>query len=78
LTDYRVFSEIENHIDTPSSSGNSSGMYVRLASRSPPNLDSGHPYRDEVLAVGDASFQKKALGKMQELSTGGQGRPYCS
>ena len=48
-------------------------MYVRLAFAVAAHLDSEILIADEVLAVGDASFQKKALGKMNELSTG-QGR----
>ncbi len=67
-----AFSEIERHIDTPVKRY-SSGMYVRLAFAVAAHLDSDILIADEVLAVGDASFQKKALGKMNELSTG-QGR----
>lgn len=64
-----AFSEIENHIDTPVKRY-SSGMYVRLAFAVAAHLDSEILIADEVLAVGDAAFQKKALGKMNELSTG--------
>lgn len=67
-----AFSEIERHIDTPVKRY-SSGMYVRLAFAVAAHLDSDILIADEVLAVGDATFQKKALGKMNELSTG-QGR----
>lgn len=67
-----AFSEIENHIDTPVKRY-SSGMYVRLAFAVAAHLDSEILIADEVLAVGDAAFQKKALGKMNELSSG-QGR----
>jgi len=67
-----AFSEIENHIDTPVKRY-SSGMYVRLAFAVAAHLDSEILIADEVLAVGDAAFQKKALGKMNDLSTG-QGR----
>jgi len=63
------FSEIEKHIDTPVKRY-SSGMYVRLAFAVAAHLDSDILIADEVLAVGDAEFQKKALGKMQDLSTG--------
>lgn len=63
------FSEIGEHIDTPVKRY-SSGMYVRLAFAVAAHLDSDILIADEVLAVGDASFQKKALGKMNELSTG--------
>lgn len=66
------FSGIEHHIDTPVKRY-SSGMYVRLAFAVAAHLDSEILIADEVLAVGDADFQKKALGKMQDLSTG-QGR----
>jgi len=66
------FSEIEQHIDTPVKRY-SSGMYVRLAFAVAAHLDSEILLADEVLAVGDAGFQKKALGKMQDLSTS-QGR----
>lgn len=64
-----AFSEIEKHIDTPVKRY-SSGMYVRLAFAVAAHLDSDILIADEVLAVGDAAFQKKALGKMNELSTG--------
>lgn len=66
------FSGIEKHIDTPVKRY-SSGMYVRLAFAVAAHLDSDILIADEVLAVGDAEFQKKALGKMNELSAG-QGR----
>lgn len=66
------FSEIEEHIDTPVKRY-SSGMYVRLAFAVAAHLDSEILIADEVLAVGDAAFQKKALGKMNEISTN-QGR----
>lgn len=66
------FSGIEKHIDTPVKRY-SSGMYVRLAFAVAAHLDSEILIADEVLAVGDAEFQKKALGKMNELSAG-QGR----
>jgi len=64
-----TFSGIEQHIDTPVKRY-SSGMYVRLAFAVAAHLDSDILIADEVLAVGDAEFQKKALGKMQDLSTG--------
>jgi len=66
------FSEIEHHIDTPVKRY-SSGMYVRLAFAVAAHLDSDILIADEVLAVGDVAFQKKAIGKMNDLSTG-QGR----
>lgn len=67
-----AFSEIEQHIDTPVKRY-SSGMYVRLAFAVAAHLDSEILIADEVLSVGDTAFQKKALGKMNDLSTG-QGR----
>lgn len=67
LDEIIAFSEIENHIDTPVKRY-SSGMYVRLAFAVAAHLDSEILIADEVLAVGDASFQKKAIGKMNELS----------
>jgi len=69
LDDIIAFSGIEQHIDTPVKRY-SSGMYVRLAFAVAAHLDSDILIADEVLAVGDAEFQKKALGKMQDLSTG--------
>jgi lipopolysaccharide transport system ATP-binding protein len=64
-----AFSGIEQHIDTPVKRY-SSGMYVRLAFAVAAHLDSDILIADEVLAVGDAEFQRKALGKMRDLSTG--------
>lgn len=72
LDEIIAFSEIKHHIDTPVKRY-SSGMYVRLAFAVAAHLDSDILIADEVLAVGDAAFQKKALGKMNDLSTG-QGR----
>jgi lipopolysaccharide transport system ATP-binding protein len=72
LDEIIAFSGIEHHIDTPVKRY-SSGMYVRLAFAVAAHLDSDILIADEVLAVGDVEFQKKALGKMQDLSTG-QGR----
>lgn len=63
------FSELEKYIDTPVKRY-SSGMYVRLAFAVAAHLQSEILIADEVLAVGDATFQEKALGKMNELSTG--------
>src|SRR6266498_5813306 len=67
-----AFSEVEKFIDTPVKRY-SSGMYVRLAFGVAAHLEPEILIVDEVLAVGDAEFQKKALGKMQEVSQG-QGR----
>lgn len=69
VNDIIEFSEIREHIDTPVKRY-SSGMYVRLAFAVAAHLDSEILIADEVLAVGDAAFQKKALGKMNELSEG--------
>jgi lipopolysaccharide transport system ATP-binding protein len=66
------FSGVERYIDTPVKRY-SSGMYVRLAFAVAANLDSEILIVDEVLAVGDAEFQKKCLGKMKDVSEG-QGR----
>ena len=69
LDEIIAFSGIENYIDTPVKRY-SSGMYVRLAFAVAAHLDSDILIADEVLAVGDAEFQNKALGKMNDLSTG--------
>ena len=62
------FAEIEKFLDTPVKHY-SSGMYVRLAFAVAANLESEIMMVDEVLAVGDAQFQKKCMGKMQEVTT---------
>jgi lipopolysaccharide transport system ATP-binding protein len=62
-----AFSEIEQFLDTPVKRY-SSGMYVRLAFAVAAHLDSEILLMDEVLAVGDVNFQKKCLGKMEEIS----------
>lgn len=69
VNDIIEFSGIGEHIDTPVKRY-SSGMYVRLAFAVAAHLDSDILIADEVLAVGDATFQKKALDKMNDLSTG--------
>lgn len=66
------FAGVERYIDTPVKRY-SSGMYVRLAFAVAAHLESEILIVDEVLAVGDAEFQKKCLGKMGEVSKG-QGR----
>jgi lipopolysaccharide transport system ATP-binding protein len=63
------FSGVERYIDTPVKRY-SSGMYVRLAFAVAAHLDSEILIVDEVLAVGDAEFQKKCLGKMEDVSKG--------
>lgn len=66
------FSGVEKFIDTPVKRY-SSGMYVRLAFAVAAHLEPDTLLVDEVLAVGDAAFQKKCLGKMDEITTS-QGR----
>jgi lipopolysaccharide transport system ATP-binding protein len=66
-----AFSEVEKFLDTPVKRY-SSGMYVRLAFAVAAHLEPEILIVDEVLAVGDAEFQKKCLGKMKEVS--GEGR----
>lgn len=61
------FSGVERYIDTPVKRY-SSGMYVRLAFAVAAHLESEILILDEVLAVGDAEFQKKCLGKMGDVS----------
>jgi lipopolysaccharide transport system ATP-binding protein len=65
------FSGVEKYIDTPVKRY-SSGMYVRLAFSVAAHLEPEILIVDEVLAVGDAEFQKKCLGKMKDVA--GQGR----
>jgi lipopolysaccharide transport system ATP-binding protein len=72
LDEIIAFSGVERYIDTPVKRY-SSGMYVRLAFAVAAHLESEILIVDEVLAVGDAEFQKKCLGKMGEVSKG-QGR----
>ena len=62
------FAGVERYIDTPVKRY-SSGMYVRLAFGVAAHLDPEILIVDEVLAVGDTEFQKKALGKMKEVSS---------
>ncbi|EAU54535.1 ABC transporter ATP-binding protein [Mariprofundus ferrooxydans] len=66
-----AFAEVEKFLDTPVKRY-SSGMYVRLAFAVAAHLEPEILIVDEVLAVGDATFQKKCMGKMQEV--GKQGR----
>jgi lipopolysaccharide transport system ATP-binding protein len=65
------FAEVENFIDTPVKHY-SSGMYLRLAFSVAAHLEPEILIVDEVLAVGDAVFQKKCLGKMDEVSRQGR------
>jgi lipopolysaccharide transport system ATP-binding protein len=66
-----AFAEVEKFLDTPVKRY-SSGMYMRLAFAVAAHLEPEILIVDEVLAVGDAEFQKKCLGKMQDV--GAQGR----
>jgi lipopolysaccharide transport system ATP-binding protein len=66
-----AFAEVERFVDTPVKRY-SSGMYLRLAFAVAAHLEPDILIVDEVLAVGDASFQRKCLGKMDEVS--GEGR----
>ncbi|HEY3602141.1 MAG TPA: ABC transporter ATP-binding protein [Chthoniobacterales bacterium] len=66
-----AFSEVEQFIDTPVKRY-SSGMYVRLAFAVAAHLDPDILLVDEVLAVGDAAFQKKCLGKMGDVTRAGR------
>jgi lipopolysaccharide transport system ATP-binding protein len=65
------FAEIEKFLDTPVKRY-SSGMYVRLAFAVAAHLEPKILIVDEVLAVGDAQFQKKCLGKMEEVGKEGR------
>jgi lipopolysaccharide transport system ATP-binding protein len=66
-----AFAEVEKFLDTPVKRY-SSGMYVRLAFAVAAHLEPEILIVDEVLAVGDAQFQKKCLGKMQDVARGGR------
>jgi len=66
-----AFAELDKFIDTPVKHY-SSGMYIRLAFAVAAHLEPEILFVDEVLAVGDASFQKKCLGKMGQVSREGR------
>jgi lipopolysaccharide transport system ATP-binding protein len=66
-----AFADIDKFLDTPVKRY-SSGMYVRLAFAVAAHLEPEILIVDEVLAVGDAEFQKKCLGKMSEVAGGGR------
>jgi lipopolysaccharide transport system ATP-binding protein len=66
-----AFSELEKFLETPVKRY-SSGMYMRLAFAVAAHLDPEILVVDEVLAVGDAAFQKKCLGRMRDISTEGR------
>src|SRR5262249_15875837 len=66
-----AFADVEKFLDTPVKRY-SSGMYVRLAFAVAAHLEPEILVVDEILAVGDAEFQKKCLGKMSEVAGGGR------
>jgi lipopolysaccharide transport system ATP-binding protein len=66
-----AFAEVEKFLDTPVKRY-SSGMYVRLAFAVAAHLEPEILIVDEVLSVGDTEFQKKSLGKMEDVSKGGR------
>ncbi len=66
-----AFAEVEKYLDTPVKRY-SSGMYVRLAFAVAAHLEPEILVVDEVLAVGDAEFQKKCLGKMNDVASKGR------
>ncbi|MBY0524709.1 MAG: ABC transporter ATP-binding protein [Gemmataceae bacterium] len=66
-----AFADIEKFLDTPVKRY-SSGMYVRLAFAVAAHMDPEILIVDEVLAVGDAQFQKKCLGKLEDVSQSGR------
>ena len=71
LDEIVAFSEVEKFLDTPVKRY-SSGMYVRLAFAVAAHLEPEILIVDEVLAVGDAAFQKKCLGRMADIAQGGR------
>jgi len=66
-----AFAEVEQYLDTPVKRY-SSGMYLRLAFAVAAHLEPEILIVDEVLAVGDAAFQKKCLGKMEDVTSAGR------
>ena len=77
IEDIIDFSECRQFIDTPVKRY-SSGMYVKLAFSVAAHLDSEIMIMDEVLAVGDAKFQEKCLGRMGDEAHGGRTILYVS
>ncbi len=71
LDEIVAFAEIEKFVDTPVKRY-SSGMYVRLAFSVAAHLDPDVLIADEVLAVGDAEFQRKCIGEMRSVAEGGR------
>ena len=72
-----AFAEVEKFLDTPVKRY-SSGMYVRLAFAVAAHLEPEILLVDEVLAVGDASFQKKSLARMGQAASGGRSILFVS
>jgi lipopolysaccharide transport system ATP-binding protein len=72
-----AFAEVERFLDTPVKRY-SSGMYMRLAFAVAAHLEPDILIIDEVLAVGDAAFQKKCLGKIDEVARGGRTALFVS
>lgn len=72
-----AFAEVEKFIDTPVKRY-SSGMYVRLAFAVAAHMETEIVLVDEVLAVGDAQFQKKCFEKFRQISTGGRAILFVS
>ncbi|MBZ5588313.1 MAG: ABC transporter ATP-binding protein [Acidobacteriia bacterium] len=72
-----AFAEVERFVDTPVKHY-STGMYLRLAFAVAAHLEPEILLIDEVLAVGDASFQKKCLGRMGEAARGGRAVLFVS
>ena len=72
-----AFAEVEPFLDTPVKRY-SSGMYVRLAFAVAAHLEPEILIVDEVLAVGDAEFQRKCLGKMHDVAIGGRTLHFVS
>lgn len=71
LDEIVAFAEVEKFLDTPVKRY-SSGMYVRLGFSVAAHLETEILLVDEVLAVGDVAFQRKCLGKMQDVAGGGR------
>jgi lipopolysaccharide transport system ATP-binding protein len=69
--DIAAFAEVERFLDTPVKRY-SSGMYVRLAFAVAAHLETDILVVDEVLAVGDLAFQRKSLGKMEDVAKSGR------
>ena len=77
LDEIIAFAEVEKFIDTPVKRY-SSGMYVRLAFAVAAHMETEILLVDEVLAVGDAQFQKKCFEKFRQISTGGRAILFVS